>query len=34
MPAAGMTQRGTAQGDVAKLIGGNYLRLLAEVQTV
>ncbi|MEO7939385.1 MAG: membrane dipeptidase [Burkholderiaceae bacterium] len=29
---AGLTQRGLSEVDVAKLIGGNYLRLLATVQ--
>lgn len=31
---AGLTQRGLSEGDVAKLIGGNYLRLLTTVQAI
>ncbi len=31
---AGLTQRGLAEAEVAKLIGGNYMRLLATVQSV
>lgn len=31
---AGLAQRGLAESDIARLIGGNYLRLLAAVQAV
>ena len=31
---AGLTQRGVSEQDVAKLIGGNFMRLLAAVQKV
>ena len=31
---AGLTQRGVSEPDVAKLIGGNFMRLLAAVQAV
>ena len=31
---AGLAQRGLAEADIARLIGGNYLRLLAAVQSM